>query len=309
LRENFADLALLTAYALGAGIIPSLAAGSGNPNPYVPTALRGQLDHVYVESDDGYNWGCFGRDRGSTSRLNSADGNSALADCLSKPIDPAYRPAPIYAGLRYAFDGVCHQAANRILKYTGITVAKARGYGASIALYGEYGRGNKKRLQEEKKCIQLCLPSGPRSPTQGGPDMLTSSQKAQLSTFIDELRKIDPKQATEENAEDLLSADELLWKLYAEKLGATYSPEKLSSVARLQHNLQINRIVLVGEAEAGEITPDVFLSKFEAQKRDTFARCESILGKDDFRRLFDTTVEGTDELINANVFLGHREVA
>jgi hypothetical protein len=44
-------------------------------------------------------------------------------------------------GLRcYLINGVCHQAANRILHPAGITVRGARGYWLSVSLYGVYGR-------------------------------------------------------------------------------------------------------------------------------------------------------------------------
>ncbi|TVS14820.1 MAG: hypothetical protein EA417_14650 [Gammaproteobacteria bacterium] len=40
----------------------------------------------------------------------------------------------------YLINGVCHQAANRVLFPAGITVRGARGYGVSEALFGPYGR-------------------------------------------------------------------------------------------------------------------------------------------------------------------------
>src|SRR5262249_46453945 len=40
----------------------------------------------------------------------------------------------------YLINGVCHQAANRILLPAGITVRGARGYEVSEALFGTYGR-------------------------------------------------------------------------------------------------------------------------------------------------------------------------
>ena len=74
----------------------------------------GRLDHTYVTSEDNYGpWGCFGRSLEGT-QFPLAQGNSACADCLSKPSNLLATP-PLYAGLRYGVTGVCHQAANRIL--------------------------------------------------------------------------------------------------------------------------------------------------------------------------------------------------
>lgn len=37
-------------------------------------------------------------------------------------------------------DGLCHQAANRILRSSALKVEKARGYKLSFSIYGHYGR-------------------------------------------------------------------------------------------------------------------------------------------------------------------------
>jgi hypothetical protein len=78
-------------------------------------------DHVYVSSDTGQVWECFGRAQGGTE-LAHGNGESRIAECLSNPKNSQAVP-PIYAGLTYARHGVCHQAANRVLFQTGIQVA------------------------------------------------------------------------------------------------------------------------------------------------------------------------------------------
>jgi hypothetical protein len=103
-------------------------------------------DHAYVTSRSGKKWECFGRDVGG-SEICSAIGDSQFANCLS---DPKYATWPIvipfvsiYAGITYMKTGVCHQAANRILRATGdpgIEVATARVYGLSLFAYGTYGK-------------------------------------------------------------------------------------------------------------------------------------------------------------------------
>lgn len=46
---------------------------------------------------------------------------------------------PPVAGILYGVNGVCHQAANRILYPAGVTVCKAAGYAVSSYAYGDYG--------------------------------------------------------------------------------------------------------------------------------------------------------------------------
>lgn len=91
-------------------------------------------DHTYVECGAGKAWGCFG---GTTNggAINAGDGSTARADAIAEPNGEA--------GIgRYLIDGVCHQAANRILLPANILVTNARGYWLSVAIFGTYGRSN-----------------------------------------------------------------------------------------------------------------------------------------------------------------------
>jgi len=90
-------------------------------------------DHTYVECGTGGKaWGCWGGKTGGTA-FNSGTGSTKRADCIAKPDERA--------GITcYLINGVCHQAANRILLPAGILVSAARGYGVSSALFGTYGK-------------------------------------------------------------------------------------------------------------------------------------------------------------------------
>lgn len=90
-------------------------------------------DHTYVECGTGGKaWGCWGGKTGGTA-FNSGTGSTKRADCIAKPNERA--------GITcYLVNGVCHQAANRILLPAGILVSAARGYGVSSALFGTYGK-------------------------------------------------------------------------------------------------------------------------------------------------------------------------
>jgi hypothetical protein len=99
-----------------------------------PTSLFGKAaDHTYVECSTGVKaWSCWGGKTGGTV-LRRAVGSTKRADAIAKPNERA--------GIKcYLINGVCHQAANRILLPAGITVQGARGYSVSHAMFGAYGR-------------------------------------------------------------------------------------------------------------------------------------------------------------------------
>ena len=90
-------------------------------------------DHTYVTCGDrGKAWGCWGGKSGGKPLVQST-GSTKQADAIANPDERA--------GITcYLVNGVCHQAANRILYPAGVTVRGAKGYAVSEALYGPYGR-------------------------------------------------------------------------------------------------------------------------------------------------------------------------
>lgn len=100
---------------------------------YPTTLFAKQADHTYVKCGTGKKaWGCWGGKKGG-SELRRGTGSTKRADKIAQPDEKA--------GIKcYLINGVCHQAANRILLPAGITVRGARGYSVSEALFGTYGR-------------------------------------------------------------------------------------------------------------------------------------------------------------------------
>jgi len=99
-----------------------------------PTNLFLKLaDHTYVECGTGKKaWKCWGGKEGGMV-LREAPASTKRADMIAQPDEKA--------GIAcYLINGVCHQAANRILLPARITVRGARGYSVSEALFGPYGR-------------------------------------------------------------------------------------------------------------------------------------------------------------------------
>ncbi len=100
---------------------------------YPITLLANAADHTYVEcGTGGAAWSCWGGKTGGTE-LRRGAGSTKRADCIAEPDERAGVTC-------YLINGVCHQAANRILMPARITVRGARAYWLSSALYGTYGR-------------------------------------------------------------------------------------------------------------------------------------------------------------------------
>ena len=99
-----------------------------------PTKLIANLaDHTYVMCGTGMKaWSCWGGKTGGTE-LRRGSGSTKQADAIAEPNERARISC-------YLINGVCHQAANRILLPANITVRGARGYDVSEALFGTYGR-------------------------------------------------------------------------------------------------------------------------------------------------------------------------
>ena len=100
---------------------------------YSTSLFANLADHTYVKCGTGGKaWGCWGGKTGGTE-LRRGTGSTQRADAIAEPDERA--------GIKcYLINGVCHQAANRILLPAGITVRGARGYDVSEALFGTYGR-------------------------------------------------------------------------------------------------------------------------------------------------------------------------
>src|SRR5262245_12158331 len=90
-------------------------------------------DHTYVTcGTGGRSWSCWGGKTGGTE-LRRGIGSTLRADQIAG--------ADERGGITcYLINGVCHQAANRILLPAAITVRGALGYEVSEALFGTYGR-------------------------------------------------------------------------------------------------------------------------------------------------------------------------
>lgn len=118
------------------------------------------LEHTWVSSYDhndpsptpnkGDYWYCWGEAHDHAFLLREGVGGGDFARCIAKPHDKKAN-----AGIVYREDGVCHQIANRLLRFSfdennqPVTVKGAMGYQLSKGMYGTYGE-KKQRTKSQR---------------------------------------------------------------------------------------------------------------------------------------------------------------
>ncbi len=146
---------MATIVKLYAWAVPAFTTGAPVDHTWVTsydnrqTVYQNDAQVAAAGQDYWYCWGAFhasgGTPNNPTGYLGDRTGDITLARCLVKSnadcrVDAAARDT-IFV---YGVDGVCHQLANKVLYSTKgaglpLTVCNARGYIASVFVYGEYG--------------------------------------------------------------------------------------------------------------------------------------------------------------------------
>lgn len=110
-----------------------------------------KMDHVFLVSDRGHNWNCFGRGietlsnpsmKGKVDCLGEIEGNIEwMAKVYASKLEDSIGSDRPEAGIYNRYSGVCQNAANRILAMGSgkLSVAKAKMNELSVLLYGKYG--------------------------------------------------------------------------------------------------------------------------------------------------------------------------
>ncbi|MCW5596567.1 MAG: hypothetical protein KIT42_11910 [Rhodocyclaceae bacterium] len=240
-----------------------------------PTAAFANLaDHTYVQCGTGGKaWGCWGGKSGG-SVLRQGSGSTNRADAIAEPDERA--------GITcYLINGVCHQAANRILLPARTTVRGARGYSVSESLYGPYGR--------PRGILGLCRAPFNQHPNVSGdlPECIgasairsamgteqTKSQEAEKS-FLDKalniygmasevqagvisIRPLDDASFVEFQLQlFMLQADYLLSSRLGEKLA--------NAIGEIRRTTEIKRIEIEKRFEENEISPADFVESIDGE--------------------------------------------
>lgn len=247
-------------------------------------------DHTYVVSSCGLRWGCFGRSAGG-SQLAAGTGSSLIADCLSQPASAPGVVPWVYAGLRYGIDGVCHQAANRILFPSGTTVAACAGYPWSVWTYGAYPMPWPE--------LQICAPSGTLFAPSGSLTPAIQGDPMDSKTTYD---RTVTKLPSSNYAPEMVQAIELA-ALVKLRLGRTLDDKLFFELTKAQDQLRQQRQWLASELASGKISQEAYLlllgNALEQSKRVVIG----LLGHEDFAIIFGAAANHPGELVDREAFL------
>jgi hypothetical protein len=199
-----------------------------------------------------YCWGDFhpsaGTPESPSGALGQKAGDLAIAGCLVAPnADSRVMTAARGTIFTYGVDGVCHQLANQVLYATGtvrsgpLTVSPARGYWASVFVYGTYGLQHSAWVNKQGACsgqivqasapqralgaaLKSAGPFGPKGPGMSNPiDDFAARAQAVLG-------KTDPKKLA-----DLLSLRADTHRFAAQRWPGLSAPGAEALNARNQH--------------------------------------------------------------------------
>jgi hypothetical protein len=244
----------------------------------IPVVGAAGPDHTYVVSSDGLRWGCHGRSAGG-SMLRSSIGSSAIAACLARSNG--------LADIRYGRSGVCHQIANRILVPAGITVQGCGGYIASVAFWGEYGKGAWPGLRACFGGATLLLAGagagsgGSPGNVSGSPDVYPIPQSSMERTHVTEFL------ALAENA-----------------LGSRLDEGTRRSLRRIQRDFSRRQTQLVRVLDLEAMPPEEYLGQLNALMKATLAQMEMVLGKERFNVVFGDAGRHPERLVDRDAFMG-----
>lgn len=116
----------------------------------IPELGNWPLDHVFVSTEQGHTWGCFGRAlQGEPAARVVCQGYAnvewvmeiAGPDCNKNNCGPLQCNHTCCAGVEHQVTGVCHCCANRLLLPAGVDVHEAPGNEVVVPIFGKYGLG------------------------------------------------------------------------------------------------------------------------------------------------------------------------
>jgi hypothetical protein len=242
-------------------------------------ALKGKADHTYVigvdkKTGDRLVWNCGGAYEGGRE-LTQGEADGLKCDCISLRKEDI-KLAGGMAGIRYGIDGVCHQAANRIMYPAGLIVSKAKGWKLSSHIYGRLGLNapDGKGRALWNSIIKRCL---------------------NLDAEVPEERRLSEEPAAV--AEDLVKAE---YDLMADTDGQI-SATQLQELAEERQAFQDARGRLALKVEEGNITGATFAAEINQTISAYLKSASQITG----RQLYAESLQADD----AQVYLVNPDIA
>jgi hypothetical protein len=277
-----------------------------------PTPLFAKLaDHTYVECGTGARgWSCWGGKTGGTA-FHSGNGSTRQANAIAE--------ANERGGITcYLINGVCHQAANRILFPARILVTHARGYGVSEALFGPYGRPRGymglcrapfDKHEAVSEDLPECVVAPSAAPGMGTPASPEETRYVDLTADIYAQQKdstlmgagpIDPKELLGEITEFQLKLFSLMMDY---RLGPKMTAgNALTNMIAHRQRTEVNRFSIEEDFSAGTMKVREFTESMNNEFIDFQRNSADTLNEPEYQRLFG--VSRDDE-----IWLGDPEIA
>lgn len=280
-----------------------------------PTKLLGKLaDHTYVECGTGNKgWGCWGGKSGG-KEYRRATGSTERANAIANKDERARISC-------YAINGVCHQAANRVLLPAGITARGARGYGVSEALFGPYGRvgfwpckSPFEKFPRLTKDLSACIPAAIASSDDTGLEAVSDVQVQRDWAYTREVLALyvkgeaitqpyagataNEQLAVARSIESQVEAFhvELFGLMVEFSLGPLYDSKVGAELAQIRRMTERKIIATQAEYARGQLEPKQYAAAFDEVTEEFQKELASVLTVAQYRSLLD---QGPDEpLVN-----------
>ncbi len=257
---------------------------------HYPTVLAfGAADHTYVMCGTGGKaWGCWGGKTGGTV-LRSGSGSTSQADAIAEPNERAGVTC-------YLINGVCHQAANRVLFPAGVFVTGARGYGVSLAIYGPYGRprgplGTCSAPFDHHAGVTgdlpECVAPGPGiTAAKVVPPAKERTYFQQVSVAYRDVGAFELQGARMENELADFMLDLFDYQIEY-KLGANFDKERRGQLRDFRASAERSRIQLENQVVNQEITVMEFVANSDLQAMSFQKQAANVLNPNEYEALFD----------------------
>lgn len=263
---------------------------------HYPTNLFARLaDHTYVACGTlGKAWSCWGGSTGGKP-LDSGTGSTRRADAIAGGDERG--------GITcYLINGVCHQAANRILLPGNVTVEGARGYDLSVALFGVYGRPHGllgfcsapfHRHQTVIGDLEACV-EGPLKSARTDAPQADPRRQAFLERSLALYEESGAKLALRVSPDQILELQLRLFETFVDyKLGdapgkgrARLSSDTHADLMLVREKTERERMVLESRF-ADDGSAQAFAAAFDEQTLRFQSEVAKVLDRDDYMALLD----------------------
>jgi len=238
--------------------------------------LLGKLpkDHVYISTDQGVYWGCFGgaQEDDSNPKMRIIAKGTANIDWMNEIAGSQCHTGVCRsgrcdrkecAGITHEATGICQSCANRLLLPAGIDVSDADGNELAILMFGKFGLGLSDLVERVKSAAERVNEKKPGSITQ---EEIDRAVGAVMSS------KQSEREALIEDAERMLN-------LKIPKM----SEEKRYQLRSIYEDLYNRRMKMYNAFKSKEITPD---ECGKALKKNFLDACKKMSRIIDFKGLF-----------------------